>query len=152
MDGAVVGMGAFEIACAHEEFIDDLAAGEAEGFFEEFHPFFLCFGVMVFEPFFERAEFFLDLDNGFGIFDGGVDLEAVPDDAGVGEQPFAIFVSVGSDFFDVEIVIGFAEAFFFFQDGLPAETGLVDLHDQSAKQFVIVMDRESIMMIVVFFV
>ena len=53
MNRAGGSVGARQVADAHEKFVDDLAAGEAECFFEELYPFFLCFWVVELQPFFE---------------------------------------------------------------------------------------------------
>ena len=51
-------MRAGQIASGHEKLVDDLAAGEDEGLFEEFRPFVFGQRVMSVEPTFQRTELF----------------------------------------------------------------------------------------------
>lgn len=139
-------------ADAHEELVHDFAAGKLEGLFEELHPFFFCFGVMRFEPGFEGAVRFLQLQNGFGIFDGGFYFEAVADDARIGHEALTVGFGIGGYFFELEVVVSFAEGGFLLEDGFPAEAGLVDLEHEAAEELVIVVDGKAVGLIVVGFV
>src|SRR5690606_20241594 len=104
---------------------------------------------MMFEPLFERTVLFLQLLNGLGVFDGGVDFQPVPDDAGICHQAFPILFGVGRYLVDIKLVVCLSEGIFFLQDGLPAKPGLVYFHQEPAEQFMIVMNRESVVLIVV---
>src|SRR5438270_3401272 len=99
------------------------------------------------QPVLKTAMFFLQLEDGIGIFDGGIYFQAVPNDARVGQEAGAVSVSIGCYLFNVEVVVGLAEACLFPEDGLPAQSCLVDLEDQSPEQFVIVMYGKAVKMI-----
>ena len=45
----------------------------------------------------------------------------------------AILFGIGGDLLYIEIVIGESERLFLFQDGFPAETGLIDLHNKTTR-------------------
>lgn len=119
----------FEVAGAEQELVGDLSAGEAEGLFEQFHPFLFGFGVVVVQPFFEGAELVLEFQHLLGVVDRRIHLEAVADDAGVAEQPLAVFFREGGDFGDLEIGVGLPEMLLFVEDGRPRQARLVDLED-----------------------
>lgn len=78
-------VGAGKIPRTHQKLIDDLAAGKPEGFLEQLNPLFLGLGMVRIEPVFEGAMFGLQLQDRFRIFNGGVHLEAVSDDARIAE-------------------------------------------------------------------
>jgi len=81
---------AAQVAGAHQELARDLAAGEAEVLFEELHPLGLGARVMCVEPGPEGAEPVADAEEAPRILDGGIDLEAIADDASVAQQPRAL--------------------------------------------------------------
>src|SRR5437016_2645181 len=73
-DGARARVSAAQVAGAHQELARDLAAGEAEGLFEELHPLGLGARVMCVEPGAEGAEPVADAEEAPRILDGGIDL------------------------------------------------------------------------------
>jgi hypothetical protein len=152
VNGASRLVGAREIAGAHQEFSYDLAAGETEGRFEQFDPFFFGQRVMVVEPFFERTEFFLNFLYLFSVVDGGVDLEAVADDAGIGQEAIALTLAITGNLVDIEVIEGAEEIFFLFQDSRPGQAGLVDLQDEAGEQAVVIFDGKAIFVVVVVYV
>ena len=72
----------------------------------------------------KAAEFFLHGEKCFCVLDRGGDLQAVADDAGVGEQLLNFPQIVSGDFAHVEVVEGFAVVVAFFQNGRPTQSGL----------------------------
>jgi hypothetical protein len=148
---AIMGMRARQVTGAHQEFTNDLAAGEAKSFFEQLYPFVLCLRMMRFQPFFKGTGFLLKLKDRFRIFYGGIYLEPVADDAGIVQQPFPVSFGIGGNLLYPEIMIRFPEAGLFLQDGLPAQARLVDLHEKPAKQLVVVVNGKPVMLIVIGF-
>src|SRR3546814_7593398 len=90
MDRAGLVVGARQVAGAHEEFADDLAAHELEGLAEQLHPLVLAERMVRVDPAAEGAVVAAQGDDALCILDGGVDLQAVADDAGVRQQPRAL--------------------------------------------------------------
>src|SRR6185437_1936384 len=131
-------MCAGQIAQTHQKLVDDLAAGEAESIAEQLDPFFFVERVVRVEPIGEGAVAFPQHLEPARIVDGGVDLEAVADDAGIGEEPFAVTLVEGGDLVDVEAGEGLGESLALPEDGEPGEPGLVDLQDQPLEQHAVV--------------
>jgi len=140
---------AAQVAGAHQELARDLAAGEAEGLFEELHPLGLGARVMCVEPGAEGAEPVADAEEALRILDGGIDLEAIADDADVAQQPCALAAAVGGDPVGVEAVVGGAEGVALLQDGQPRESCLVDLEHQALEERRVVVQGEAVLAIVV---
>lgn len=138
-----------QVSRAHQEFVDDFTSGEAEGFLEQQSPFRPRFRVVAVEPVFEGAGFFLQLQDGFCVFNGRRHFQAVADNTRIGQQAVHVFFLIGSYFADLKIVIRFTEGLLLFQDGGPAESGLIDLQNQAAEQFIIIVYRKSIQFVVV---
>src|SRR3546814_2606438 len=97
MDRAGLVVGARQVAGAHEEFADDLAAHELEGLAEQLHPLVLAERMVRVDPAAEGAVVAAQGDDALCILDGGVDLQAVADDAGVRQQPRALADAVRSE-------------------------------------------------------
>ena len=81
--------------------------------------------------------------------DGRGDLAAVPDDAGVGEQPLDVALGVAGDHLRVEAVEGLAERHPLAQDGDPREAGLEALEAQQLEQRPLVAQRRAPLAVVV---
>ena len=71
--------------------------------------------------------------NAFGIFDGGPHLEAVANDASVGQQPRHIRLAIGRHRVNIEAVEGGVEGGFFLENGQPRQTGLVDFEHEALE-------------------
>ena len=78
----------------------------------------------------ETPELLPDGQEGPGVPDGGIDLEPVADDAGVGEELIHLPPAVPGDGRNVETVEGRAVVFALFQDGVPAQPGLGAFEDE----------------------
>src|SRR3546814_14800736 len=84
MDRARLVVGARQVAGAHEEFADDLAAHELEGLAEQLHPLVLAERMVRVDPAAEGAVVAAQGDDALFILDGGVDLKAVAGGAETG--------------------------------------------------------------------
>ena len=149
---ATFGMGPWQVANTHQKFIHNFAARKPKRFLKEFDPLLLGFGVVLFEPLCKRTILVLQGPDGFRIFNRRIDFQFVTDNARILQKPFLVFVGIGGYFLNIKVVVGFAKRFFFFQNGFPAQSRLVDFHDQAAKQFVVVVYRKAVMVVVVVFV
>ncbi len=115
VDRAGFDVGAGQVAGTHEEFAHDLSSGEYKGFLEELLPILLwvC-GVVHLQPLLKGAMFFLQGTDAARVLDGGIYLEAVADNAFIGEQACDLFISIACYFFDAEVVECLEEVFPFF--------------------------------------
>ncbi len=102
-------MRAGQVAGANQELAGNLTAGEHERLFEQLDPLRLVARMVFVEPSRERAMTGADLLNTCGVGDCGVDLQAIADDAFIGEQALALAIAVGGDAINVEVVKGGAE-------------------------------------------
>lgn len=141
-----------QISRGQEELIHDLPTGKDKNLLEQFHPLRLWERVMRVQPAFEGAELFLQFENPARVDDGRVDLQAVADDARVRQQAGAILFSVGGDRGNVKAVVGAAKIIRLFEDGDPRQSRLVDLQHEALEEQVVVVKRESVLLIVVSFV
>jgi hypothetical protein len=142
-------VGAGKVPRAHKEFVYDLPTSEPEGLFKQFNPLLFRLRVVFIQPGLEGSVFFLELFDGFGVADGGVDLEAIADDASILQEFLALLISIPGNFINIEVIKGFEEVILLVKDGLPAQASLVDLQDQSREQFIIFKQREAIFIIMV---
>src|SRR5262249_47139012 len=141
---AVRPMGARQIADAHEELADDLAAGEKECLLEELHPVRLVARMMAGNPAGERAELAAQHLDPLGVLDGRVDLQAIADDAGVGQQAGAVALAIAGDAVDLEAVVGALEGPPLLEDRWPARAGLVGLADETLEERCLVLDGKAV--------
>ena len=87
----------------------------------------------------------LELKHNIGIVNGGQNFEAVSDDTWILKQLFHIGLAKSSNFFDGKAGIGHSEMVLLFENGIPAESGLVDFENEAAKQFVVVLNRKAVL-------
>jgi hypothetical protein len=71
------------------------------------------------QPAFEGAEFLPQFPNPLRVFDGGIDLQTVADDACIRQQTGVILFGELRNFINVEAAIGFTEIIRLFQDRDP---------------------------------
>src|SRR5436190_2108455 len=88
----------------------------------------------------EAAKLFPDREKRFRILDRRRNLQPVPHDAGVAEQPFHIARAVARDLFRAKTVERLAIVLPFFENRRPAQPALRALEDQKLKQLSIVMN------------
>jgi len=127
-------VGAGQISQTHQEFADDLAAGEFECLAEELHPGGFVARVMSVEPRFEGAITALDFPDLTGVGDRRGDFEAIADNAGISQQPRDIALIEFRDPVDIPASIGGGEVCPLFQDRQPGQAGLVDFEDQPLEE------------------
>lgn len=138
-----------QIPRGHEEFVDDLAAGEDERLLKQLCPFISGERVAAIEPVTERSMLFLQLQNPLRVDDGRVDLESIPNDAGIVEQTGYIFFTVLCYLGNIELVIRLSEMAGFFQNGDPGQARLIDLQYETFKEQVIILERKAILGIMI---
>ena len=103
-------MGPRQIANAHQELAGNLATGEEEGLLEKPDPVLFRQRVVASNPGREGPRRLANGPYPPGIFDDGVDLEAVPDDSGIGQQPAPLCSSIAGDLVHHKAVEGVAQA------------------------------------------
>jgi len=86
----------------------------------------------------ETAEFFLHLEKGLRVLDGGVDFQPVPDDTGVAEQLRDFGRVVTRDFWSIKPVEGRPVVFTLFQDRVPAQPSLRAFQNQKLEQLLVI--------------
>ena len=134
VDGAALAVRAGQVAGRHQELADDLAAGEDEGLFEQLRPLGLRQRVMRVEPRGEGAVGVAQGADALRVLDHRADLEPVPHDARVGEQPRLVARAEARNLVDVEAAESAAEGFPLAQHQLPGKPRLVDLEREALEQ------------------
>ncbi len=104
---------------------------------------------MCIQPAFEGAKFLAQSSNPLGVLNGGVDLEAVSNNARVSKQSGTVFLCEFGDLVYIKAAIGFAEVICFLQDGDPRKPRLIDLKDEALEEQVVILERKPILRIVV---
>jgi hypothetical protein len=127
-------VGAGEIADAHQELADDLAAGKAKGLLEELNPFFFGPWMVRLEPSGEGSMAASKLQDGPRIGDGRLDLEPVADDPGISHEALDVPGAKPRDHCRIESSIGRAKRRLLLENGEPGQPGLVDLQHQPLEQ------------------
>ena len=138
-----------EVAGAEEEFADDFPAGKAEGLLEELDPFRFRERMMRIEPGGKAAVRRPQRQHLPGVVDGGLALEAVADDAGVGPETLRVARAVARHRFDVEAAVGLPEGLALLEDGEPAQSRLVDFQDQPLEERRLVGERHAVFGVVI---
>jgi hypothetical protein len=146
---AILIMRSRQVARGHEEFVYNLAASENECFFEKLRPLFLRQRMMSIQPAFEGIEFFSQSLNSFGVLDGGVNLEAIANDARICKQTSSVLFREFSNFINVEAAVGFAEIIGFLKDRDPRESSLVDLKNKTFEEQVVIREWKSVLGVVI---
>jgi len=101
------------------------------------------------EPAAKRAVRVLQRHDAPRVLDGRIDLEAIADDARIGEQPAPLAPSVARHALDREVVERRAERLALLQDREPREPRLVDLEHEAFEQRVVGAQREPVFAVVV---
>ncbi len=84
-----------------------------------------------------------------GVLDGGLDLEAIADDAGISHQAPALARAEGGHLIDVEFSVSVSEGRPLLQAGEPGEPRLVDFEHEALEQDVVGAGRESVFPLVI---
>ena len=104
---------------------------------------------MCIQPAFERAKFFSQLKDPLCVDDGRIDFQAVTDDASIFHQAGAFLLRVLRNLLDLEVIIGLAKVLRLFQNRDPRQASLVDLKDEPLEEQIVVMERKSILCVVI---
>ena len=97
----------------------------------------------------EAVKLFPDREKRFRILDRRRNLQPVPHDSGVAEQPFHIARAVARDLFRAKTVERLAIVLPLLENRRPAQPGLRALEDQKLKQLSIVMNGHAPFLIVI---
>src|SRR6266705_3276376 len=97
----------------------------------------------------EGAEFPLHVEEGAGVADGGLDLEAIAHDPRVAEQPFDVAGAKARHLDRVEPGEGAAIVLPLVEDRGPGQPGLRALEYQELEQAAVVVDRDTPLHIVI---
>jgi hypothetical protein len=89
------------------------------------------------------------VDGAAGVVDGGRDLAAMADDAGIAQHALDIGLAERSHLFDVEARKGAAEILALPEDGDPREAGLEALQAHLLEEPRVVVDRPAPFMVVI---
>src|SRR3990172_9135586 len=88
-------------------------------------------------------------DDAAGVLDDGVDLEAVPHDAGVSQQPRALALSVGGYSIHIEAVEGGPEVVALLENCQPREPGLMDLQCKALEEGIVPPQGKAVFAVVI---
>lgn len=102
------------------------------------------------EEFAERLPVGGQRQVGTGVLDGGGDLGAVADDAGIGEQRGDFLVAIAGDQRRFETVEGAPVVFPLLEYRRPRQAGLRAFEDQQFEEGTVVMERDAPFLVVVF--
>src|SRR5262245_37768710 len=95
-------MGTWQVADAHQEFADDLAAGEHKLLLEQLHPLRLRARVMRLDPLRETSMRLADRLDALRVLDHRAHLQLVAHDARILQQPCFIARAEARDLVDIE--------------------------------------------------
>lgn len=97
----------------------------------------------------EVGKFLEEFEDALGVVDGGPDLAAMADDAGIPEEAGKVGVGETGDLMKVETGKGGPKIFPFAEDGEPGETGLESLEAEFFKEAGVVRDHPPPFFVVV---
>ncbi len=101
------------------------------------------------EPAFERAVFLFEFQYLLRVDNGRVHFQSVADNARIFQQTDAVCFGIFGDLHDVEFTVRFAKVIRLLQDGDPRQTRLIDLKDEALEQFIIIVERKSVLGVVI---
>ena len=101
------------------------------------------------EPFGERSVRLAQAQHHAGVVDRRLDLEPVPDDAGIGHQPRLVAPGEAGDDLGIEPAVRLPEAVALLEDGEPRQPRLVDLQDEALEELGLLPAREAVLAVVV---
>ena len=102
------------------------------------------------DEFVEGAKFLLHLEEGFRVGDGGLDFEAVADNAGIAEEGSRLLGVIARHFRGIEAAKELAIAFALLENGVPTEASLRAFEDEEFEPDAIVVDGDTPFFIVIF--
>ncbi len=100
---------------------------------------------MLFQPLGERAE----VAEALRVFNGGVDLQPVANDAFVAHQALAVVSREARHALDMESGECLTKGLALFQNREPREPGLIDLQHQPLEEAVVIANRKAVLAVVI---
>src|SRR6516165_10253990 len=97
----------------------------------------------------EAAEFVLHSQHGTGVLHGGIDLQAIANNAGVGEKLPHLALSIPRDCRSIKVVKGSPVVVPLLENSLPAQACLGAFQDEELEEPSVVMDRNAPLLVVV---
>jgi len=122
-----------QVAGAQEELPRYLSARKQECLLEQLHPCLLAPRVMRIQPLGEAAVAVPNLEDTSSVLDHRVDLQAVPDDAGVSEETRAFALPVSRHPVHVEPIERSAEILALLENREPRKSRLIDLERETLE-------------------
>lgn len=101
------------------------------------------------EPRGERAVRLAQREDPLRVFDRGVDLQSIADDARVLQQARAAPRVESRDALEYEVVERLAECFTLAKNRQPRQAGLIDLQDEPLEEAIVVADRKAVLGVVI---
>lgn len=142
-------MSSRQISDAHQKLAYNFTAGKAKRFTKELDPLLLRLRMVGCQPAIERSVRGPQLQDLLRIGDGGIDLQPIADDAGVGQQSPPVSCAIRRDDLGVEPAVRAPECLALLEDGEPGETRLIDFQHEPLEQGGILLEREAILPIVI---
>jgi len=142
-------MRSLEIARTHEKLPGDLTTGEPEVLSEKAYPPGFVQVSLYIEPGFETSELSLNFPNYPCIVQGGIHFKAVADNSGITQESFALRIPVTGDGINIEVGICPSKIVLFVENRGPGQSCLIDLQDEPSEQFIVGVQRETVLRIVV---
>ena len=97
----------------------------------------------------EAAELLLDAQKGSGIVYSGADFETITNDAWILNQSFDLLFAETSDLDRIEVGEGLSISFSLVEHRGPTQTSLCTLQNEKLKLFVVIVNRNSPLPVVV---
>ncbi len=142
-------MSAAQVAGAQEKLSRYLSARKQEGLLEQLDPFLLALRVVSIQPRGETSVGFPNLEDASSVIDHRVDLQAIPDDAGISKETRAFALPVSRHPVQVESMKGGAEVIPLLENREPRKSRLIDLEREALEEGVILPQRKPVFAIVV---
>ena len=97
----------------------------------------------------EGPEFLAHIEKHFGVLNGGYDLQSIPHDPFVAQQPLHIARAVAGDLLWAKSIECFPIVFPFLQNGGPTQSRLRAFEDEKLKEQPIIVHRHAPFLIVI---
>jgi len=79
----------------------------------------------------------------------GVDLQAIPDDPGIGQETASILAAEPRYTRYIEAIIGPLEALLLLENGEPGKSGLIYLQNEALEESIVVVDGKTVLAVVI---
>ena len=97
----------------------------------------------------ETSEFLSNGEEVFRVLDCSCDFQAIPHDSIVAEQPLNVALAVARDLFRAKSIERFSVVLAFFQNRIPAQSGLCPFQNQKLEEHPIVVYRNAPFLIMI---